>query len=183
MQRRLTPEEIELWRKVTATVRPRRPSPLQPLGGAHKPIPEHRQGMPAQRPAASPTRSTPPQRSPQALDARTLRDLRRERTSIDARIDLHGMRAAEAHRALSAFLRQAQKAGARIVLVVTGKGRSESGDPLSERGVLRRHTPMWLTDGELAAVVSGFSRAADAHGGDGALYVRVRRREAVRHET
>lgn len=189
MQRRLTPEEIELWRKVTATVRPRRPQPLQGLGVAQKPIPEHRQAMPSQRSAASPLKSPPPPRTPQiapqitpqALDARTLRDLRRERTNIDARIDLHGMRAAEAHRALGAFLRRAQQSGARMVLVVTGKGRSKSEDVFCERGVLRRHAPLWLAEGELAAVVSGFSRAADVHGGDGALYVRLRRRAAAHH--
>ncbi len=179
MQRRLTPEEVELWRKVTATVRPRKPVPPFPQAVAQKPIPEHRDPMPPARPPAAV--AALPHRAPQPLDMRTLRDLRRERMTIDARIDLHGMRAAEAHAALNEFLRRAQRSGARMVLVVTGKGSSPGADPFAERGVLRRHTPMWLADGALGSVVSGFSQASDAHGGAGALYVRLRRKEPTHH--
>ena len=72
----------------------------------------------------------------------------------------------------SRFLRQASGRGARLVLVITGKGaRGEAG----ERGVLRRQVPHWLRLPEFRALVIGFEQAHVAHGGEGALYVRVRR--------
>ena len=69
------------------------------------------------------------------------------------------------------FLHRAQTNGAKTVLVITGKGgRSDSG-----RGVLKRQVPMWLALPEFRALVVGFADAAIGHGGEGALYVRVRR--------
>ena len=85
-----------------------------------------------------------------------------------------------AHGALLRFLRRAQSDGAKIVLVVTGKGsggRSRSGeyDEDRERGVLRRQVPMWLALPEFRLLVVGFDDAHVGHGGEGALYVRLRR--------
>ena len=94
---------------------------------------------------------------------------------IDARIDLHGMTQADAHAALAHFLRRAQRDGARVVLVITGKGARPGGDSYSERGVLRRQVPLWLESAELRPLVVGFESAGAGHGREGALYVRVRR--------
>ena len=94
---------------------------------------------------------------------------------IDARIDLHGMTQADAHAALTHFLRRAQRDGARVVLVITGKGARPGIDPYAERGVLKRQVPHWLESAELRAFVVGFENAGIGHGGAGALYVRVRR--------
>ena len=112
----------------------------------------------------------PPSFAP--IARREKQHLARGRTAIDARIDLHGMTQAEAHAALAHFLRRAQRDGAKFALVVTGKGtRSAAG----ERGVLRRQVPLWLRLPELRDIVLGFEEAHVSHGGEGALYVRLRR--------
>jgi DNA-nicking Smr family endonuclease len=76
----------------------------------------------------------------------------------------------EAYAALLRFLERAQADGRRIALVVTGKDRG------GERGVLRRQVPLWLELPAFRALVVGFDNAHAGHGGDGALYVRLRRR-------
>ena len=161
--------DLELWSAVTADVRPFRARPIVPK--AEPAAPETR----AQ--TAAPHRDAPLlPRQPPALaeiDQRTRQKLRRGRLDVDAKLDLHGMRQSEAHTALNGFLRRVQADGARIAIIVTGKGRD--GD-----GVLRRLAPMWLQSPSLRDVVVGFGEAARQHGGEGALYVRVRARKFER---
>jgi DNA-nicking Smr family endonuclease len=102
------------------------------------------------------------------------RGVARGKQPIDARLDLHGLTQHEAHGALLRFLATASARGARLVLVITGKGKRGDGDE-RERGVLRRQVPQWLGLPEFRDFVVGFEDAAIAHGGEGALYVRVRR--------
>jgi len=82
------------------------------------------------------------------------------------------MTQSRAHRVLLNFLHQAQEDGSSVVLIITGKGKSGSG---SERGVLRRQVPQWLSLPEFRGLVIGFDEAHIGHGGEGALYVRVRK--------
>jgi DNA-nicking Smr family endonuclease len=124
-------------------------------------------------PPAPPKRAGPPPLAP--LGRRMRQKLGRGSESIDARIDLHGMTQADAHAALAHFLRRAQHDGARVVLVITGKGARPGGEAYSERGVLKRQVPLWLESAELRPFVIGFESAGAGHGGAGALYVRVRR--------
>jgi len=99
----------------------------------------------------------------------------RGKETIDGRLDLHGLTQSEAHATLLHFLRSASSRAARLVLVITGKGvRGGEG----ERGVLKRQVPQWLRLPEFRAFVLGFEEAHIAHGGEGALYVRVRRPRA-----
>jgi DNA-nicking Smr family endonuclease len=121
----------------------------------------------------APRRSDPPPLAP--LGRRMKQKLGRGTEPIDGRIDLHGMTQADAHAALTHFLRRAQRDGARVVLVITGKGARVGADPYAERGVLKRQVPHWLESAELRAFVVGFESAGIGHGGAGALYVRVRR--------
>ncbi|MCP2000233.1 DNA-nicking Smr family endonuclease [Nitrobacter winogradskyi] len=79
-----------------------------------------------------------------------------------------------AYRALLRFLQDASGDGLAFVLVITGKGRAKGAD--SERGVLRRQVPQWLALPEFRSLVVGFDEAHLGHGGEGALYVRLRRR-------
>jgi DNA-nicking Smr family endonuclease len=82
------------------------------------------------------------------------------------------MTQARAHRALSGFLHRVHGDGLTFVLVITGKGKIGAD---SERGVLRRQVPQWLSQPEFRSVVVGFEEAHVGHGGAGALYVRIRR--------
>lgn len=104
-----------------------------------------------------------------AIDDRTARKLLKGKISVDSRIDLHGMTQDQAHRALTRFLASSHGAGDRMVLVITGKGRMSD-------GVLRQAVPNWLREPALSVYVSAFRTAHVTHGGDGALYVRIRRR-------
>jgi DNA-nicking Smr family endonuclease len=106
------------------------------------------------------------------LGRRMKQRVARGKEAIDGRLDLHGLTQSEAHAALLRFLRAASARGARLVLVITGKGAREGG---SERGVLKRQVPHWLGLPEFRTLVIGFDNAHITHGGEGALYVRVRR--------
>ena len=93
----------------------------------------------------------------------------REREEIGARIDLHGLTQDRARAALDAFLQRAFADGWRAVLVITGKG--VQGD-----GVLKKRVPDWLGAPHLAHIVAGISDAHRRHGGEGALYVALKRK-------
>ncbi len=90
------------------------------------------------------------------------------RQAIDARIDLHGMTQDRARFALLDFLQMAQRANNRIVLVITGKG--DQG-----RGALRANVPRWLSLPAFSQLVNGYRESQSGHGGEGALYVRIRK--------
>jgi DNA-nicking Smr family endonuclease len=92
---------------------------------------------------------------------------------LGGRLDLHGMTQQQAHDALLGFLRSAQHRGDTLVLVITGNGAA--GDEAGGRGVLRRQVPHWLRLPGVRDLVLGFEPAHVAHGGEGALYVRLRR--------
>lgn len=119
----------------------------------------------------------------QQFEHKRARRLRSGRLEIDARIDLHGMKQAEAHAALRRFLLACQADGRRMVLVITGKGGSPGRDGVSgdeawgagrERGVLKRNVPRWLAEADLRRIVVSYTTAAVRHGGEGAIYVQLR---------
>lgn len=177
--RRLSDEEIALWTEVARGVKRRR--------GAALPTATAAVGEPPRTPPAAavapPSRPAEHQPTPPLapIERRLKRELGRGRGAIDAALDLHGLTQAEAHQALRGFLRHSQARGARLVIVVTGKGGplDEPGPWRQERGVLRRLAPHWLSEPDLRTVVLGFQEAGRAHGGSGALYVRLRRPEAA----
>jgi DNA-nicking Smr family endonuclease len=96
-----------------------------------------------------------------------------------ARIDLHGMTQDAAHRTLFAFLATAHQRGHRLVLVVTGKGNPRKDESaswmMSPHGVLKQMVPRWLNEPGLAALIASTKSAHVRHGGDGALYVYLRK--------
>jgi DNA-nicking Smr family endonuclease len=180
--RRLSDEEIDLWIAVAKSVARRKgaklpgarkiePSPVEATASA--PEPEKRRVNPAPKAAPSPPLAP--------LERRLKKQLARGRSAIDQSIDLHGMTQAQAHQALRGFLLYAQAQGDRLVLVVTGKGapkaRGLDASGFDEPGVLRRIVPHWLHAADLRGIVLGFEEAGRTHGGSGALYVRLRRRE------
>ena len=161
--RRLSDEEIALWTEVARGVERRRgavlPTPSKPV--VAEPA-RFRRRLRPRRPQTG-RRSRPRRRSRRSNGA-LKRKLARGRGEIDDAIDLHGMNQAEAHQALRGFLRHSQASGARLVIVVTGKGGplDEAGPWQHERGVLRRLTPHWLREPDLREVSSSASRKRDA---------------------
>lgn len=103
------------------------------------------------------------------------RKISKGRVPIDARIDLHGMTQQIAYHALFQFLSDAYDRDDRHVLVITGKGTSSGG-----HGVLKQVVPQWFNNPDFKAIISGFKFSAPHHGGEGALYVRLRRDKGVR---
>jgi DNA-nicking Smr family endonuclease len=178
-RRALDAEERALWQHVTRSIRPMHsdePTLVPEL--PPDPEPAAKPGKPAPAPAAVKP-AAPPGPPPLApLEPKLRRRLSRG-SEVDARLDLHGLTQAVAHRRLHTFLLGAQGAGHVLVLVITGKGAaSDQGFALSGeggRGVLRRLVPQWLAAPEMRTLVVGFETAARGHGGEGALYVRVRR--------
>jgi DNA-nicking Smr family endonuclease len=108
------------------------------------------------------------------LDRRQALRLRRGQVSIEARLDLHGMTQAQAHHALASFLARSHAAGKRVVLIVTGKGTRQGADG-SPTGVLRRTVPRWLGEPALRQLVLAAASALPRDGGEGALYLLLRR--------
>src|SRR6185503_9574019 len=181
--RSLSEEERALWDMVTRAIAPlrrRKAARIKEAVEAEEVVaraPAKRARNALKAPAALVQRPGPPPLAP--LGRRMRQKLARGSEDIDARIDLHGMTQADAHAALVHFLRRAQHNGARVVLVITGKGArnatSAGADPYAERGVLKRQVPHWLESAELRPFVVGFESATVGHGGAGALYVRVRK--------
>jgi DNA-nicking Smr family endonuclease len=131
---------------------------------------------PKPRPAPRPLPSPAPRLAPLHpgrsgdVDTRTIERLRRGQLRPGARLDLHGMTQAEAHRALERFVPQARDAGKRCVIVITGKGSVSAGG-----GVLRNAVPGWLNAPSLRPSVLAYAEAIPRDGGGGALYVLLRR--------
>lgn len=199
-QRRLTEDERALWQRVARSAKRLNPdrrhvaltpedrskefsetvssssrsaeTPLEPfeIGSARK---SHSGGWSSRRDATD-SQAMPPVR----MDDKAYRKLRRGKLKPQARLDLHGMTLAEARPALTGFILRAQTQGFRMVLVITGKGRERDADgPIPTRaGALRHSVPGWLQAPPLVSAVLQVAPAHLRHGGDGALYVYLKRR-------
>ena len=169
MTRSLKPDEARVWRAVASTVRPfdGRVLPAEPEPPPRPVV------HPRPQPVSENLRPHPPapRKVPGALHAIEPNRARRivvGREAIGARLDLHGLDQDRARSVLESFIVQAQLQGCRAVLVITGQGRQGS-------GVLRRRAPEWLADARLRGAVAGVSVADRRHGGEGALYVALKR--------
>jgi DNA-nicking Smr family endonuclease len=185
-RRRVTPDELELWRHVAQTVRPmrsrRRSAPAKDEA-ASPPPGKSKAAKPAApaAPAAKPQSPTPAK--PHALthglshgiDRRQAQRFRKGKLAIEGKIDLHGRTQQDAHDDLLAFLRRAHAGGKRNVLVVTGKGMTGGQRKPTGAGILRQAVPRWLNEPVFRALVLAFDYAEPQHGGDGALYVLLKR--------
>jgi DNA-nicking Smr family endonuclease len=182
---KLSKADLAIWNRVTQTVSTKH-GKIEFAKRADHPTPQisvkqsgrvKLKGNPEQveRPAKPALTKSVVQSAP--LDNRVTRELVRGRRTFDGVIDLHGMDQMRAHAALREFLRQAHFRGDRIVLVITGKGRSSINNDSGERdiGVLRRLVPHWLKTPALSANIMGIDEAHERHGGSGALYVRLRK--------
>jgi DNA-nicking Smr family endonuclease len=171
--KKLTDEDRVLWSLVAKSAKPlkgRNPLEDEPS----KPAAEEKIPAPAAKAVASPTAASPKrQHVTHVLDRPTLDKLSKGKLPIEGRVDLHGMTQSEAHALLLSFLQRAHAGGVRYVLVITGKGFSSDGN-----GVLKRQVPAWLSTPPFRALVSSHDLAARQHGGEGALYIRLRKTAA-----
>lgn len=192
-KRQLHPDEEALWQQVRQTVQPistKRQNLKHWLDGEPKiqteksvsndapavktvrpirqfPAPDY--SPPISRPVPSPAAILA---APSLIDDKTARKLVKGKQAIDSRIDLHGMTQERAHRVLQDFIFQQYFAGSKILLVITGKGRMQE-------GILRNAVPRWLREPQLAEFVSAFRMSHISHGGEGALYVRLRNKNRL----
>ena len=189
MSRKLRPEERELWEKVAETATPMRPvdSLLTPRLVLPKSL-ETRSllTLPEITNFKIEAKSRPKQATAYIgavsklqlkMDAKAYGKLTRGKLNPEARLDLHGMTMLEAHPVLQNFILGSAQLRRRLVLVITGKGKSKSdGGLIPERhGVLRHNVPIWLRQAPLANVILQITSAHQRHGGGGALYIYLRR--------
>jgi DNA-nicking Smr family endonuclease len=177
-------DDTGLWKAVTKDVKPiKRTAPARAKPEAAKDParaqPKKQGGAAPVRPAL-PARPKPPAATPArelshgqapGVDKRTLDRLRRGQLPIEAEIDLHGHTLDEAHRVLNAFIAGHAAAGRRCVRVITGKGSFRQGG-----GVLKTAVPRWLNESPLQDGILAFTHARRDDGGEGALYVLLRRK-------
>ncbi len=181
----LAPEDAELWDQVAETAEPwskgknRVVDLPEPVAEPSPEVRHQNKHPPLENEIKKVERPEPQDPPPVAqFERKEARRLGTGRTSVDARIDLHGMRQREAHGSLMAFLANAQSREHKHVLVITGKGGNRDQDGSYERGVLNREVPRWLSEPEFRQWVVSFAFANKRHGGEGALYVRLRRRKS-----
>lgn len=192
--RPLMPEERELWQKIAATARalhperPARPEPLD-LHDPAKATPKKAKPLFEAFQIGERSRPTPPPHDlaqaphdhlagqPLRMDRKTHDRMVRGKLAPEARIDLHGMTLTQAHGELISFVLNAHAAGARLILVITGKGKQrEDHGPIPQRtGALRHQVPQWLALPPLGSAILQVTSASLKHGGTGAYYVYLRR--------
>jgi len=180
----ITAEDRILWGRVARSTRPMPGKSVEDLERemedfatlldppAPKPKPRRARSVAGDLVEEKPQQKRQPP-APNVIDRPTHQKIARGRLPIEGKVDLHGMTQSEAHALLLSFLQRAYADGRRHVLVVTGKGSPSRGT-----GVLRQAVPGWLSTPPFRALVSGHQEAARHHGGEGALYIRLRKREA-----
>jgi DNA-nicking Smr family endonuclease len=178
----ITHEDRILWEKVARTAKPLKGKSFDEMIGltAQKigqAVFEELPGLDnsAPKPIHPKPKGAKPHLGPQRLDEPTHRKIAKGKVSLGARIDLHGLSQGEAHALLHAFLHRAHAEGLRHVLIITGKGASFGSD-----GVLRQAVPLWFSTPMFKPYVGAYEDAARHHGGHGAIYVRLRRKNDAR---
>jgi DNA-nicking Smr family endonuclease len=172
-------EDRILWEKVARSTKPMQGRMFSSFGAEElakapdKPeIGDQAAPVEPSKTALSPKKPKP---HPDRLDDTTRRKLAKGRLALSGRIDLHGLTQGEAHGLLHSFLYRAHASGLRHVLVITGKGSSLGSD-----GILRQAVPHWFATPSFRPLVSAYEFAHRSHGGDGAIYVRLRRNNEVK---
>jgi len=180
--RPLTPDEAALWARVMASVRPIRPRAapsVAPVAAAPAPAARsqpQRVVAPARKPAA--LRAPAPSARPvpgTTLDGSWDKQLSRGLVSPDRSIDLHGHNLATAYALLDSALERSVREGDRVVLLVTGKPPVPTSERPHARGAIRAAVGDWLAGSRHAGSIAAVRGAHPRHGGNGALYIVLRR--------
>jgi len=177
--KKLSAEDIEIWLRIADTA-----SPLSKedknfanlfdsthQAGSKTPPrpPEPKKPNPPPMPSYQPVLQTSSAPMLDKIDLKSARNISKGKTSIDGRLDLHGLTQQAAYRALFDCVENAYYSGKRTILVITGKGNLG-------RGVLRENVPKWLAQAPFHRLISAYSQSHSTHGGAGALYIRIRRK-------
>ncbi|WP_267551263.1 Smr/MutS family protein [Rhizobium rhizogenes] len=180
-ERKLSTEDRILWGRVAKSARPM-PGRMADMEAFEAALAAEAESEEKARAAKSATAAAPaetqnattPAKQPSGkhhqLERPVKRKIAKGRLALEARIDLHGLIQSEAHGMLLDFLLRAHGRGLRHVLVITGKGSSMGSD-----GALKRAVPLWFSKPEFRFLISSYETAAQHHGGDGALYIRLSR--------
>lgn len=182
-KRALSEDDLALWKQVTGSTSPIRKPAAKPHIAPKLPSPNDpvARSSIVERVVKSVYRehsNKPALDNPLRMDHKKHKKMQRGKLAPDARIDLHGMTAANAHSVLTSFILNAHGRGDRLILVITGKGRKADAhyaDPAAQRGVLRQSVPRWLSLAPLSQIVLQVTPANQRHGGEGAYYVYLKR--------
>lgn len=186
--RKLSPDEAEVWARVARTVTPlekRKPIPVVPTAPAERsgisspPIPTSKKvkgRVPPPLPP-KPQLARPKGETQLHLDGSWEKRIAKGTLVPDFSLDLHGSTLDSAYHRLMHGLGQAKAMGARVVLVVTGKPRPvDAMDRGERRGAIRAKINDWLAASEHASDIVAIRGAHRRHGGQGAIYVVLKRR-------
>ncbi|MQB45585.1 Smr/MutS family protein [Rhizobium sp. ICMP 5592] len=180
-ERKLSTDERVLWGKVAKSTRPMpgRHADMEAFDDILAAEARAEETARVEKAKVAPTPTDPqtpasvakqPSGTHHPLERPVKRKIAKGRLALEARIDLHGLIQSEAHVMLLDFLFRAHERGLRHVLVITGKGSSMGSD-----GALKRAVPLWFSKPEFRFLISSYETAAQHHGGDGALYIRLSR--------
>ena len=165
MSRRLTSEERRLWGRIARTVRAAPGKRVETVDD--EPTVAQKGGAKVKSSTTKTPASAAPRRPGPPDDLSGQRRIRRGQSKIDGRIDLHGHTQDTAHRELFEFILRQASLGARCALVITGKGRLQT-------GILRARLFDWIADPDLRPFIAGYAPAHPRHGGAGAVYIFLR---------
>jgi DNA-nicking Smr family endonuclease len=112
-----------------------------------------------------------PRKIPSGISASQADKFKKGKIRPERTIDLHGFTQFRAHSYINEELLKCYKSNMRSILIITGKKFGKMG----AEGVLKREVPKWLNLSPLKEVILMTSWATPRDGGDGALYVLLRR--------
>lgn len=184
---RKLPPDYALWEDVARTVKPlhktRTKKKAEPKAKAEAATVAKTEKPPIVH-APAPRSDAPPLTG---LDRKSERRMTRGQVEIEGRIDLHGTGIERSRERLLNFLVTSRAHGLRLVLVITGKGASpfarhtlhgsEHYHAPERQGRLRRLVPDWFHESQFREHIAGFQPAHPRHGGGGAFYVKLRKKE------
>ncbi len=177
-------DDRRLWKLVASTVIPRAPEKPEKMRSKARIRPvKTATAIPVEAPthlaSIAPLRVSPEELkpapaktlkyAPDRIEPNRKRRIAKEHDPIGARLDMHGLDQDQARATLEGFIRRAYEDGHRAVLVITGKGKVG-------HGVLKQRTPEWLAGAAVREMIAGVSTADQRHGGEGALYVALKRK-------
>ncbi len=199
--RGLSPSEQALWARLAQSVTPlpgrkapqvlsnTKPATLSPAATAAaapsarpakpglSPVVPSKSGRKTTLPPLVPKLSPPPAMLPGALDSHWERRMKAGKLVPDLTLDLHDHSLDAAYARIMAGLDQARNIGARVVLIIAGRERP--GDPADRgerRGAIRAKLLDWLAASHHAGAIVAVRKAHRSHGGEGALYLVLKRR-------